>query len=287
MFSSLRIGRFFGIDVFVHSTFWLLPLFVLFTRGLSDGPEAIALELGVLFAAFGCVALHEFGHALSARWYGVQTRDITLYPIGGVARLENVPERPWPEIVIALAGPAVNVAIAALILPIVLFDGISIEEGLFGPPSVGAFWARLLLANVMLVVFNLIPAFPMDGGRVFRALLSLVTDRVTATEVASVVGTILAALMGLAGLVTMNIFLMVLAFFVFMTGRAELAAVRYQDAHRRAIGRAAARMPLGIPVARRADRPDHPDGWERNPETGVWTFWEDGYPVRRLRPRTN
>jgi Zn-dependent protease len=288
MFSSLKIGRYFGIDVFVHPTFWLLPLFVLFTSGLSGGPETAVLELAVLFAVFGCVALHEFGHALAARWYDVKTRDITLYPIGGVARLENVPERPWPEIVIALAGPAVNVAIAALIVPIVAFDGYSLQEGLFGPPTVGAFWTRLLVANVALVLFNLIPAFPMDGGRVFRAAVSLFTDRVTATEVAAVVGMVLAGLIGLVGLLGMNPMLMILAFAVVVMGQGELAAVRYQDAHRRALRRAAARFPIvyptrEIPVARRVVRPIPQDGWEFDPVTRVWTFWEDGIPVRRVQ----
>src|SRR5688500_1167755 len=119
MFSSLKIGRWFGIDVFVHPTFWLLPLLV-----VLGGVGNVPFELAARFGAFGCVALHEYGHALAARWFGIRTRDITLYPLGGVARLEGMPERPWPEIVVALAGPAVNIVIAAGLFGILLIDGV-------------------------------------------------------------------------------------------------------------------------------------------------------------------
>src|SRR5437762_13440645 len=113
MFGSLRLGKPFGIDLFVHGTFWLLPLFVLFGGAASGDLGGACFDVAVLFAAFGCVALHEVGHALAARGFGIRTRDITLYPIGGVASLERMPEKPLQEILIALAGPAVNVVIAA------------------------------------------------------------------------------------------------------------------------------------------------------------------------------
>jgi Zn-dependent protease len=290
MFSSLKIGRLFGIDVFVHPTFWLLPLFVFLSSSASLGTDHAVLDVAVVFAVFGCVALHEFGHALAAMYYGIRTRDITLYPIGGVARLENMPERPWPEIVVALAGPAVNVAIAAGIAGLMALEGNTIADGLAAGLSLEAFWARLLIVNLGLVAFNLLPAFPMDGGRVFRAVVSWFTDRLTATQVASALGAVIAVLMGLFGVVKEEYMLVLVAAFVFLAGRGELAALRYQDQVRRAERRWRQRV-RGVPVAFPADdipvvHPVEPvpvNGWEFDPVSRTWTEWRDGYPVRRVR----
>src|SRR5262245_65943547 len=128
MFSSWKLGKLFGIDTYVHATFWLLPLFVLM-NSLGAGVGAIAFELLFVFAVFGCVVLHEVGHALAARAYGINTRHITLYPIGGVAALERMPEKPLQEVVVALAGPAVNVVIACgLLVGLVATDLLSTAE---------------------------------------------------------------------------------------------------------------------------------------------------------------
>jgi Zn-dependent protease len=271
MFSSLKIGRWFGIDVFVHPTFWLLPLLV-----VMSGAGNVPFELAALFGAFGCVALHEYGHALAARLFGIQTRDITLYPLGGVARLEGMPERPWPEIVVALAGPAVNVVIAAGLFGLLLIDGV-IPGGGSAVSVPDALFARLMWVNLILAGFNLLPVFPMDGGRVFRALLSVVTDRVTATEVAVMVGTVLAGLMALAGLWFGQFMLVILAVFVVMMGRGELAGIRYQEEARRWEWQARRRMPVWEPVEWPAD------GWVYDPRTGLWTEWRGGVAVRRVR----
>lgn len=290
MFSSLKIGRLFGIDVFVHPTFWLLPLFVFLSSSASLGADHAALDVAVVFAVFGCVALHEFGHALAAMYYGIRTRDITLYPIGGVARLENMPERAWPEIVVALAGPAVNVAIAAGMAGLMALDGFTVSDGLKAGLSLEAFWAQLLVINLGLVAFNLLPAFPMDGGRVFRAVVSWFTDRLTATRIASTVGAGIAAVLGLIGLYHQEFMLVLVAGFVFLAGRGELAALRYQDEVRRAERRLRQRT-RGVPVAFPADgipvvHPVEPvpvNGWEFDPVSRTWTEWRDGYPVRRVR----
>ncbi|HET6576329.1 MAG TPA: M50 family metallopeptidase [Fimbriiglobus sp.] len=290
MFSSLHIGRLFGIDVFVHPTFWLLPLFVFLSSSASLGAGHAVLDVAVVFAVFGCVALHEFGHALAAMHYGIRTRDITLYPIGGVARLENMPERPWPEIVVALAGPAVNVVIAAGVAGLMALDGYTILGGLRGGLSLEAFWARLLVANIVLVAFNLLPAFPMDGGRVFRAVVSWFTDRLTATEVAATVGAGIALLLGLIGLWQSEFMLVILAGFVFLAGRGELAALRHQEEVRRAERRWRQRSG-GVPVAFPVDdspvvHPVEPvpvNGWEFDPVSRTWTEWRDGFPVRRVQ----
>src|SRR5512137_359868 len=168
---SWKIARFWGIDIYMHATFLLIVLWVGFSYWVQlHSWEAVLGGVLFILALFVCVVLHEYGHALTARRFGVMTRDITLYPIGGVARLERIPEKPIEELWVAVAGPAVNVVIAA-----VLFAALVATGGL--PPlrtinlSTSSFWLRLLLVNVILVVFNIIPAFPMDGGRVLRALL--------------------------------------------------------------------------------------------------------------------
>ena len=185
---SIKLGRFAGIDVYLHLTFLLLLAFVGFSGYMSSGSITGAVE-GVLFmlALFGSVVLHEYGHALTARRFGIPTRDITLYPIGGIARLERMPERPWQELVVAVAGPAVNVAIA-----VVLFGGL-LATGNLGWPNLstlesGPLLERLMYTNLSLALFNLIPAFPMDGGRVLRAGLAMYLNYALATRIAAGLG---------------------------------------------------------------------------------------------------
>lgn len=274
MFGSLKLGRVLGIDVYVHGTFWLLPALILF-GGLVSG-ENVTADLLFVFAIFGCVALHELGHAVAAAFYGIRTADITLYPIGGVARLEGIPERPWPEIVVALAGPAVNVAIAAL-----LAAGLAAAAPVFAGTAAGEFLTRLLLANLFLVGFNLIPAFPMDGGRVLRAFLHLFTDRVSATQAATTVGSVFAALMVLGGIAAGHIFLAVIGAMVFLMGRAELAHVRSQrESDRRATWPSNGfRMSWG-PRPRPRVVAVPLEGWQWDADRRVWTEYRNGFPVR-------
>lgn len=201
-----------------------------------------------------------------------------------------MPERAWPEIVVALAGPAVNVAIAAGMAGLMALDGFTVSDGLKAGLSLEAFWAQLLVINLGLVAFNLLPAFPMDGGRVFRAVVSWFTDRLTATRIASTVGAGIAAVLGLIGLYHQEFMLVLVAGFVFLAGRGELAALRYQDEVRRAERRLRQRT-RGVPVAFPANgipvvHPVEPvpvNGWEFDPVSRTWTEWRDGYPVRRVR----
>ena len=282
MFASLRLGRVLGSDIFVHGTFWLLPAFIILSSVMSGDTTGLAMTLAVVFAVFGCVALHELGHAVAAGWYGIRTRDITLYPIGGVARLEGMPDRPGPEIVIALAGPAVNVVIAGVLYGVLAVLGLAISTPTLAGLATGEFLAQLLVINIGLVLFNLIPAFPMDGGRVFRALVNLFTDRLMATRIAVGVGSVMAIGMGLYGLYQQHIILMVLAGFVFMVGRAELANMEARESWKQRIFRRP-RYVDDVPVARPAvSVVRRADGWEWNPIDKVWTFWENGRPVRRL-----
>lgn len=218
MIWSWKLGRFAGIDVYLHPT--LLLMIVIF--GVT-GPGMLLLA-----SAFACVLLHEFGHALTARRFGIGTRDITLYPIGGIARLERMPKKPGPELAIALAGPAVNVAIAMLLAgALAVLGGLStVSHAPFG-----TFWTSLMFVNVGLAVFNLIPAFPMDGGRVLRALLSSWLGRLRATAVAAYVGQFLAVAFGVWSLFYSGSWInAILALFIYMAAAQELAAARAQEA---------------------------------------------------------
>src|SRR5258706_6161585 len=223
-----KLGRFAGIDVYMHATFLLLIGWVGYSYWLAHHNWGEVLN-GVLFilALFLCVVLHEYGHALTARQYGIKTRDITLYPIGGVARLERMPDKPIQELWVALMGPAVNVVIAA-----VLFAYLFFTNGL-GPLTnltltSGSFLTRLMIINISLAIFNLLPAFPMDGGRVLRALLALKMEYTQATQVAANIGQGLALLMGFIGLFS-NPFLPFIAFFVWIGASQEASMVTMRN----------------------------------------------------------
>jgi Zn-dependent protease len=284
MFRSWKVGTAFGIPLYVHPTFLLLPAWVLFNFA-GAGPVTFLLLLLWVAALFGCVLLHELGHALAARRCGIATHDITLYPIGGVARLERMSERPAEEVGIALAGPAVNVVIAALLTPVAL---VALAGGLPAGPYLGltlaheplvllaSFLTLVWLSNVMLVLFNLLPAFPMDGGRVFRALLSLGLGHLRATEVAATVGLVLAGLLACVAVFwTHNPMLVVLALFVCFAGQQELWAVRRREARRRTVVLEAAPV---IPVEEgpfvRAG--DTFPVWVWDPRFRVWVRCPDG-----------
>lgn len=228
---SLYIGKPAGIKVFIHWTFILLVIWLSWMH-LQQGHGLFEILIGLLFLAalFACVTLHEFGHALAARRYGIGTRDINLLPIGGVARLESMPEVPKEELVVAIAGPAVNVAIAIGLYLIMLVMGQSDME-LSHHVTGGSFLADLLLINIILVLFNLIPAFPMDGGRVLRALLAFKMKRSKATRVAASVGQLLAMGFILFGLFY-NPFLLFIGIFVFLGAGAEANLVSRQEALR-------------------------------------------------------
>jgi Zn-dependent protease len=290
MFQSLRLGKFFGIDLYVHGTFWLLPLFVLFSGVMSGGTlAAVGGELVFIFAIFGCVALHEVGHALAARAYGIGTRDITLYPVGGVASLERMPEKPGREIAIALAGPAVNFVIAAALLAGLLGGALFNPWAMAaGPDSVEQFASKLMWANVILGVFNLLPAFPMDGGRVLRAILAIGLPRVKATAVAVAVGSVIAAAFFVFGLYVGHFGLVAVAIVVYLLGQAELAAVRAEAAARQWGERMNGWFtPPADGAAPTAGTPPIARGftglvWDE--PRGVWVQYENGNVVRVIDP---
>ncbi|HAB17028.1 MAG TPA: site-2 protease family protein [Verrucomicrobiota bacterium] len=226
---SFKLMRLWGIDVYIHYTFLLLLAFVGFRSGIHKGNWAGALgDVAFFLSLFACVLLHEYGHALAARRYGVPTRDITLLPIGGVARLERMPDNPRQELVIAIAGPLVNVVIAAGLGAGLMFTG---ATGLTLDQLAGASFMQSLLAiNVGLILFNMLPAFPMDGGRVLRAVLAMFMDPVRATNIAATIGKIMSVGFLVAAFTTSNPILGLIAVFVWLGAGGEAAAVQARSA---------------------------------------------------------
>jgi Zn-dependent protease/CBS domain-containing protein len=222
---SFSIGRFGPTTLRVHVTFFLLLAWIGVSAWQKGGASAAAVSVLFIVLLFACVVLHEFGHILMARRFGIETPDVTLLPIGGVARMPRMPEKPSQELAVAIAGPMVNVAIAALLL-------------LFLPPIDPEAWQRiddprisflyrLAFANIFLVIFNMIPAFPMDGGRVLHALLAMKVGAARATQLAATLGQALAFALGFLGLVYGNPILIFIAIFVYIAaaGEAQMSAV--------------------------------------------------------------
>jgi Zn-dependent protease/predicted transcriptional regulator len=227
---SWKIGRIAGIDVYMHFTFLILLAWLAIANYLHGGIDAAISILFAILALFGIIVLHELGHALAARRYGIQTRDITLLPIGGVARLERMPDNPLEELIVALAGPAVNVVIAASLALGFWIRGRTLPLDEVADLGGGGFLAFLLQVNVWLVLFNLIPAFPMDGGRVLRALLAMRMSHVRATQAAARVGQFLALMFGFVGLLNSWPMLIFVALFVWIGAAEEAMAVRVRAA---------------------------------------------------------
>jgi Zn-dependent protease len=229
---SFRIARVAGIDIKLHVTFVLILLLGAVQWGAhAGGPGAVAgaIAMALLFV---CVALHELGHSLVAIRFGVPVREIILWPLGGVAMMTRNPSRPLHELLISLAGPSVNVVIAAALFVPLLLTGTLFEvlEGIQQTqqlqPTVATIVVWLFIANVMLAGFNLLPALPMDGGRVLRAALAMFVEGSRATQIAGRIGQGMALLMGIAGLVIGNLILVLIAVFVFFVASRELGESR-------------------------------------------------------------
>jgi Zn-dependent protease/predicted transcriptional regulator len=259
MRGSIKLFTLWGIPVHLHWSFGLIFVYA-FWLGHSNSLDLLGIGWLMIFfvAMFACVLLHEYGHSLTARRYGVETHDIILTPIGGVARLERMPEKPWQEFVVAIAGPAVNVLIA-LVLGIfswmvfsaekwMIFQWIFEQQFSFGdsaasedvieesglqPDGLLFYLPALIAANIWLVLFNLIPAFPMDGGRVFRSLLAMRIGRVKATRWAAWLGQGIAVFFVVFGLWKGLFTMALIGFFVFTTARTENSMVQLEDFMRR------------------------------------------------------
>ena len=230
MRSSLKIASISGIEVRIHVTFLLFLAWIWFSYYQIAGVSGATQGVLFVLALFTCVLLHEFGHAFAARAFGIQTPDITLLPIGGVARLNRLPDEPWQELVVAVAGPLVNVVIAAVLIFVVhqaapLDQLESIEN-----PRIELL-AKLASVNIMLVLFNLIPAFPMDGGRVLRALLAMAMPYERATWIAARIGQVLAICLAAYSYFgpNKNPILIFIAFFIFIGAQQEAAMARIRQ----------------------------------------------------------
>lgn len=238
MGTSATLFKVFGIEVRVHWSFVLILAYGAFaySSGARDPLTGALYGVLVILLLFVCVTLHEFGHALVAKYFKVNVPHITLLPIGGVASLERMPDKPLQEFMIAIAGPLVNFIIAGLLFPLILLSR-GLQNGSFGFNTVGELLAQmqspglsnlliyLVITNLGLGIFNLLPAFPMDGGRVLRALLAMGMSYVDATRIAVFVGRVMAGLFALWGILNGNIFLLLIAFFIYVGGGSEREAV--------------------------------------------------------------
>lgn len=237
MKGTFKIATAFNIPVYLHWSFPLIFVMVLFLGYQIEADLEGFMTLSIyLVSIFFCVVLHEYGHALTARRYGVNTRDIILSPIGGVARLERIPTKPVEELWVALAGPAVNLVIALILFILLLAfreNGLFIYEGeselalLTKSENLGL---ALFTTNIVLAIFNMAPAFPMDGGRVLRSLLNMKMSRVKATRIAYIVAQVCASLFFIIGLLLVHVVLCFIAVFVVLTSRMEWKSVQRADA---------------------------------------------------------
>jgi Zn-dependent protease len=223
---SLKLGTIAGTEIRIHMTFVLLLVWIWFTHYQIGGAPAAWEGVAFILSVFVCVVLHEFGHIAAARRFGIKTPDITLLPIGGVARLERNPSEAREELLIAVAGPLVNVVIAALLIAVI--GGVAGLEQLVRPqdPQID-FFVRLAGVNIFLVLFNMIPAFPMDGGRVLRAILAWRWSWERATRVAATIGQGTAFVMGVAGLFYSPL-LILIAIFVYLAAESEAQSTELQ-----------------------------------------------------------
>ncbi len=227
---SIPIGRIAGIRVYLHAPLFMLLGWLAFDLHSAGAQwQNIGRELGFVLAVFGCIVLHELGHALAARQFGIATLDITLLPIGGLARMERIPRAPCQEIVVALAGPAVNIVIVVVLVGAILLtrQGVRLDRWSL---LHGAFLIKLLMVNSLLAGFNLLPAFPMDGGRVLRALLALRFSYHRSTRIAARIGQGMAVLFAVLAIQQRHWVLVLLGIFVFVCATWEMRAVQQAEA---------------------------------------------------------
>ncbi len=227
---SLNLGKPFGIKVSIHWSFSLLIAYVVFIA-IREGLDTVQILMHILFilTLFVCIVLHEFGHSLVAIRFGGKVKSITLLPIGGMANITKMPEKPKEEFLVSLAGPAVNILIATVLgVYLINFQAVPFEKLDFTHISSENFLVILMYANIFIILFNLIPAFPMDGGRLFRSALSMRMNRIEATRIAKTIGQIFAIIFIIAGLY-INPFLIIIGVFILLGAKGEYEVMKFQD----------------------------------------------------------
>ncbi|MCS6772979.1 MAG: site-2 protease family protein [Thermoflexales bacterium] len=262
---SFRIARVRDIDIKIHITFFLILLLgaIQWSGSTPDNPaEGALFGVVLMILLFTCVTLHELGHSIAAQVFGIPVREIVLLPLGGVALISRNPEKPLHELIIALAGPAVNVVIAGVLfvatgatLRATILDGRGSLGELISQPSLETLLLWLLAANISLVVFNMIPAFPLDGGRVFRAILAMFIGFPRATRIASAVGQVAAIGLGVFGFISGNFILVLIAVFVFFgAGQENAQALSKTVLRTRRVGDAYNKHALSLQIGDRVSR---------------------------------
>ncbi|MCE9534090.1 MAG: site-2 protease family protein [Planctomycetes bacterium] len=286
-FRSLPIGRFTGADIVLHWSMWLLPVLVLIRGLYLYSTDEALLQFSLAFGVFSCVFIHELGQLLAANRLGLGIRSLTIYPIGGSAQLSEVSERPWKELRVSCIGPATHLIIAAAISFGLVFSDRSLSPHLDSPiPFLETFFNRLFWLNVMLATLHVIPAFPLDGGRIFRAALALSAGRLRSTEVAALLTSFIALLFLICGMIWMSHvwWLIAMGIVIHISGQQELMKARYFASLQRQLPDVSPRTPIMIPIEQLLDeesRPNESDftGMIWNPRNHLWIVWRDGQPV--------
>lgn len=286
LFHCIKVGRFFGVAVRIHWSFWILPL-AIGIASLRQGPMNAAIMVGIVLLFYVCVVLHEYGHILMARYFGVRTRDIIVTPLGGIARMERMPDRPGEEILIAIAGPSVNVVIATVLGVLLLLIGRGPSAALVAQSIVGSWTDVMLLlmfGNIGMAMFNLLPAFPSDGGRIVRAFLAMFIDRLPATQVAVGLGTVVAACLALFGLFNGAFQLPLIAILFAFIGQMELRMVRRQEEMKGRVWTESREVAPNHAAMLTAPELDF-SGYSWDARLAAWVEWRHGIAVRVCRTR--
>lgn len=287
LFRCLKIGRVAGIDIFLHWSMWLLPILILVRVLVLYSTDETLMQSLLVLAVYGCLFMHEVGHIYAARLAGLALRDITLFPIGGHDRLAELSERPWKEIYFALAGPLVHGLITGIIALVFLAADRSLVPRLESSEHfLETFFNRLFWLNAMLAILQIIPAFPMDGGRLFRSALALSAGRLRATEVAALLGSVVALTFVVCGIIWVSAvwWLIPLGVIVHISSQQELLSVRFfahlQDPTTQFLDRG----PIHVPMEQvlNGDGKLHETdftGVTWNPKNRLWIVWQNGTPV--------
>jgi Zn-dependent protease len=287
LFRCLKIGRVAGIDIFLHWTMWLFPIFILVRGFVLYSTDETLMQSLLVLGVYGCLFLHEVGHIYAARLLGLALRDITLCPIGGHDRLAELSERPWKEIYFALAGPLVHGLMTGMIAVVFLAADRSLVPRLESPePFLETYFNRLFWLNAMLAILQIIPAFPMDGGRLFRGALALSAGRLRATEVAALFGSFVALTFVVCGIIWMSVvwWLIAVGIIVHISSQQELLSVRFftylQDPTTQFLDRGPIHVPIEQ-VLHDEGKPQETDftGVTWNPKNRLWIVWQNGTPV--------